>query len=32
MLQAIAVQGKSPQEGLKILTDAAERAKAKFKQ
>ena len=31
MLQAIVVQGKSPQEGLAILADAAEKAKQKFK-
>ncbi len=31
MLQAIALQGKSPQEGLKILADNADKAKAKFK-
>lgn len=31
MLQAIGVQGKSPQEGLKILDDNAAKAKAKFK-
>jgi multiple sugar transport system substrate-binding protein len=31
MLQAITVQNKSPQEGLKILADAAAKAKEKFK-
>lgn len=31
MLQAIVVQGKSVEEGVKILADAAEKAKAKFK-
>ena len=31
MLQAIGVQGKSPQEGLKILDDNAAKVKAKFK-
>lgn len=31
MLQAIAVQGKSPEEGVKILADAAAAAKTKFK-
>jgi ABC-type glycerol-3-phosphate transport system substrate-binding protein len=31
MLQAIVVQNKSPQEGLKILADAAAKAKEKFK-
>ena len=30
MLQAVAVQGKSPEEGLKILADAAEKARQKF--
>ena len=31
MLQAVAVQGKSPEEAIKILADAAAAAKAKFK-
>jgi len=31
MLQAIVVQGKSVEEGVKILADAADQAKAKFK-
>jgi hypothetical protein len=31
MLQAIVVQGKSPQEALKGLADAAAKAKEKFK-
>jgi hypothetical protein len=31
MLQAIVVQGKSVEEGVKILADAADKAKAKFK-
>ncbi len=31
MLQAIVVQGKSVEEGVKILADAAAAAKAKFK-
>ena len=31
MLQAIVVQNKSPQEGLKILAEAAAKAKEKFK-
>jgi multiple sugar transport system substrate-binding protein len=31
MLQAITVQGKSPEEGVKILADAAAAAKTKFK-
>jgi ABC-type glycerol-3-phosphate transport system substrate-binding protein len=31
MLQAIVVQGKSAEEGVKILADAADKAKAKFK-
>ncbi len=30
MLQAVAVQGKTPQEAIKILADAADKAKAKF--
>src|SRR5919201_2779866 len=31
MLKAIVVQGKSAEEGVKILADAADKAKAKFK-
>jgi ABC-type glycerol-3-phosphate transport system substrate-binding protein len=31
MLQAIVVQGKTAEEGVKILADAADKAKAKFK-
>ena len=31
MLQAITVQNKTPQEGLKILAEAAAKAKEKFK-
>ena len=31
MLQAIIVQSKSAEEGIKILADAAAKAKAKFK-
>jgi hypothetical protein len=31
MLQAVAVSGKSPEEAIKILADAAAAAKAKFK-